>query len=178
MTTERKIHLHTMRDALTAALQGRFLGGYLYLADPDSIALDTQVCVVDDEDDELDDAGVSVAAVVAGFQYEGLGRASIEDTAEWARQFEDPPSAELLLKSFLYYWEHDAFLPSPDAGPPPPWSETQAQLDREFYDILGEERISVRCAEPNCSRGAITLGVFCRVHHFEMIQKRPCPFVD
>jgi hypothetical protein len=47
---------------------------------------------------------------------------------------------------------------------------------KEFYDSLGEERPAVPCREPGCKRGAITLSVLCRVHHFEMIRRRPCPF--
>lgn len=56
--------------------------------------------------------------------------------------------------------------------------EWQRSIDREFYDVLGAERSDVRCHEPGCKRGAISLSVLCRPHHFEMVKKRPCPFDD
>jgi len=49
---------------------------------------------------------------------------------------------------------------------------------RTFYDRLGPERVEVPCRHPGCKKGAITHGLFCRVHHFEMIYHRPCPFQD
>jgi hypothetical protein len=50
--------------------------------------------------------------------------------------------------------------------------------DRAYYDSLGAERTDTRCGTAGCSRGAIALSVQCRVHHFESIRKRPCPFTD
>lgn len=72
---------------------------------------------------------------------------------------------------------------------PPRSPEEQARLTREaeastmasfrrFHDQLGPERTSVSCRHPDCNRGAIAYGVFCRVHHFEMIYHQPCPFRD
>jgi hypothetical protein len=52
------------------------------------------------------------------------------------------------------------------------------QQDREFYETLGEERASVPCRADGCKRGAVEFSVLCRVHHFESVQKRPCPFHD
>jgi hypothetical protein len=54
----------------------------------------------------------------------------------------------------------------------------QHQQDREFYGVLGEERPSIPCRTEGCTRGAIRLSVLCRVHHFESVKKRPCPFQD
>jgi hypothetical protein len=48
--------------------------------------------------------------------------------------------------------------------------------DRAFFDVLGEERSEPRCARPGCSHGAILLSIFCRVHHFEMVKRKACPF--
>jgi hypothetical protein len=61
-------------------------------------------------------------------------------------------------------------------GPGIPSRFRQGEEDRAFFDGLGEERPHPRCAAPNCPRGAILHGVFCRVHHFEMIKGKPCPF--
>ena len=54
----------------------------------------------------------------------------------------------------------------------------QHQQARVFYDALGPERANVACRRPGCSRGAISLGVLCRPHHFEMIRGGRCPFSD
>jgi hypothetical protein len=54
----------------------------------------------------------------------------------------------------------------------------QLKQDRAFYDVLGAERPDVPCRADGCSRGAVELSIFCRPHHFEMVQKRRCPFED
>jgi hypothetical protein len=56
------------------------------------------------------------------------------------------------------------------------WEASRLQSDREFYDSLGEERADTRCRRSGCARGAVSLSVLCRVHHFESIQGRPSPF--
>lgn len=53
------------------------------------------------------------------------------------------------------------------------WQRAQ---DREFYDCLGPERSGEPCRREACRRGRITDGVLCRVHHFESLRGRPCPF--
>jgi hypothetical protein len=83
-----------------------------------------------------------------------------------------------MLESFDWYLRHDVFLPRPGAPPPPPPDVVTHRLDREFYDALGAQRAEERCAEPGCSRGAVNHSVLCRVHHFEMVKKRSCPFSD
>jgi hypothetical protein len=60
------------------------------------------------------------------------------------------------------------------AAPTP--EEKQRERDLEFYDRLGPEDSSRRCKHAGCTRGAISLSVMCRRHHFEMIQQRNCPF--
>jgi hypothetical protein len=50
--------------------------------------------------------------------------------------------------------------------------------DRAFYESLGAERTDTACGTAGCSRGAIERSVLCRVHHFQSIRKRPCPFND
>ncbi len=52
------------------------------------------------------------------------------------------------------------------------------QIDRKFYDSLGVENPAIKCRDGGCSRGTIRLSAFCRVHHFEQIKKRLCPFND
>jgi len=48
--------------------------------------------------------------------------------------------------------------------------------DREFYESLGDEKLGEPCKKPGCSRGVISHSVFCRVHHFESVKGRACPF--
>ena len=48
--------------------------------------------------------------------------------------------------------------------------------DWEFYSKLGTERATVPCRATGCSRGAITMGYFCKAHTFELLRSRPCPF--
>ena len=59
-----------------------------------------------------------------------------------------------------------------------PSGRLDEQADRVFYDQLGPERAGARCRAPNCERGAVALSMLCRVHHFESIQGRACPFSD
>jgi hypothetical protein len=57
-------------------------------------------------------------------------------------------------------------------------AELQLAGDREFFAVLGAERPDVPCRQPDCDRGAVLQSVFCRIHHFEQIMRRPCPFCD
>jgi hypothetical protein len=59
---------------------------------------------------------------------------------------------------------------------PPPVEDRQRRLDREFYEKLGPEDLSRPCKKEDCQRGAIPNSVLCKRHHFEMIQRRDCPF--
>ncbi|QYF94898.1 hypothetical protein KY495_06880 [Massilia sp. PAMC28688] len=170
MTTSRSL---TMRLALRAAAAGTLEGGWLFLPSSENPGLDT-VCVLVTSDGE-DSASIASAL---GFPQEGLDTSTIEDTASTARQFQDAPSDELLLESFVYYWRFDAWLPEPGASEPPPWEETKLRLDREFFDDLGAERHDVACKAEGCSKGAVQYSVLCRIHHFEMIRKEPCPFIE
>lgn len=161
----------TMRFALRAAASGKLEDGWLYLPSSEKPELDTACLIVDADDNEA-------VAREQGFEQEGLDTPTIEDTVRAARLFKDPPSDELLLESFVYYWRFDAWLPAPGASDPPPWQETKRELDREFFDALGPERFDIPCATTGCNRGAIRLGVLCRVHHYEMIKKERCPFTE
>ena len=57
-------------------------------------------------------------------------------------------------------------------------NEWQAQTDRRFYDLLGPEHNEELCRRASCTRGRVSQSVFCRVHHFESIWGRACPFDD
>jgi len=170
----------TLRDVLRAALSKSLPSGWVYLPASDELSLDTPCLLLGDDytEAELNERGIPMAAVNQGFPKEGLDDATIEGTVEWARQFSDPPPDELLLASFAYYLRHDAFLPSPNAPPPRSHPEIMRCLDLEFYNALGPERSDQSCGKEGCRRGAIDLSIYCRVHHFEMIKGKPCPFSD
>lgn len=164
----------TMRFALRAAAAGRLEDGWLYLPGDETPGLDTEcLLIVADGDDDMQSY-----AIDRGFPLEGLDTPTIEDTANAARLFEDSPSDELLLESFVYYWRFDAWLPMPGAPEPPPWEEEKLKRDREFFDSLGVERPTEPCRAEGCKLRAIHHSVLCRVHHFEMIRKEPCPFLE
>lgn len=61
---------------------------------------------------------------------------------------------------------------------PPPVETAQQRMDREFYCKLGPEDPARPCKHGNCSRGAIPNSLMCKRHHFEMVQRRDCPFED
>lgn len=56
--------------------------------------------------------------------------------------------------------------------------QAMLMLDRGFYDQLGPELSDAICRARGCTRGRIQYSVFCKPHHFEQIQGRPCPFSD
>src|SRR5262249_43689347 len=107
---------------------------------------------------------------------------TIEAIAANAKDRGVPLTDELLFEAFMYYFDYDAFLPSPGAYDPtyvpPPREERILEAYRWFYNSLGEERHDVRCKKEGCSRGALPLRIFCKVHHFEMMNKTPCLFSD
>jgi hypothetical protein len=96
MTTSR---LTNMRSALRAAAAGALEQGWLYLESSQSPSLDAPCLMVDADPDDDTEA----IAREKGFSQEGLDTATIEDTAKWAGQFQNPPADELFLESFVYY---------------------------------------------------------------------------
>jgi hypothetical protein len=89
----------------------------------------------------------------------------------------------LLAKGEIDLLEREAWEPG-NCPPELAASRRQAseaalvQLDRNFYLSLGAESETSLCSTPNCGRGRVFLSVSCRVHHFENIFNRPCPFLD
>jgi hypothetical protein len=155
----------------------------VYLPAFGELSLDTPCLLLADDPDgdtdaEFDERGIPLAAVSQGFPAEGLDRDMIEDTAQWARQFIDPPPDDLMLASYAYYLRFDAFLPSPEAPSPPSAAESKHRSDLAFYNALGPERSDKSCSKAGCRRGAVSQSIYCGVHHFEMVKGEPCPFSD
>ncbi len=56
--------------------------------------------------------------------------------------------------------------------------EQKLHDDLAFLEQLGPERPDVPCKINTCTHGAISLSVFCRRHHFEMLEGRECPKLE
>jgi hypothetical protein len=56
--------------------------------------------------------------------------------------------------------------------------EWRAHVDRKFFESLGAERTAESCGRTGCRRGRISHSSLCRVHHFESVRGRTCPFDD
>lgn len=95
-------------------------------------------------------AALSLPECAVGTAFESFGRG----------EYPDGLSADSMLR----------------AADPPPVEDRQRRLDREFYEKLGPEDSSRPCKKDGCQKGAIPNGVLCKRHHFEMIQRRDCPF--
>jgi hypothetical protein len=77
-------------------------------------------------------------------------------------------------------WQAGAYPPTPAeevARRAQERADQQLADDREFFESLGAERRDVHCRHQGCVRGAVAQSIFCTVHHFEHIRRRPCPFV-
>lgn len=170
--------MQTLCDILRSARDTHSSKGWLYLPQDVEWTTDTEGVVLDldlDETEPFDDLARTVRErkLVAT-----LDRGTLRELYIWAARLEDPPSDATLLETFLYYYRFDAPLPCLGAPDPPPAEEIYKHLDREFYNLLGPERESMKCKRDGCRRGAVTLSVFCRVHQFENVHKRLCPFDD
>jgi hypothetical protein len=165
----------TLALALRSALKNKLEDAWLYLKDNSTPTADSICLIVSYTESELSNAQV---ATNEGFPQEGLDTQALEDVSLCAAQFQNPPSDELLVESFIYYWRFDAWLPEPGAPEPLTGNAAIQYGFRKFYDLLGPERTNVACKKPGCNRGAISLSIYCRPHHFEMIQHIQCPFDD
>src|SRR5262245_61760776 len=99
----------TLIHFLQLALDRKMPSGWLFFATTEPRG-DSECVVVPEA--ELDDDGLNLAAVAAGFVVEGLDDRSIRTVViESARLIEDPPPEDLLVEAFVYYWKYDAALP-------------------------------------------------------------------
>jgi hypothetical protein len=112
MSVER----YRLIDALRLAGARGLQRGWLYLREG-VFSADLECVLVTGDDEELDERGLAIAAVQRGFTREGLDTDTLEDTFDCAKNFVDPPPDDLLLESFAYYREFDAFLPAPGFRP-------------------------------------------------------------
>jgi len=112
------------------------------------------------------------------------------------------PTPEECQNVLLYYGEYDAFpnwvyedvMPGRDfyaerrtewrmiqqeiAKGSPHYEAAALQIERDFYDQLGPELFGETCNASDCGRDRIHYSVLCKVHHYEQIRKKVCPFSD
>ena len=158
---------------------GQLEEGWLYLPENEVWNVDTLGQIIDVDmltESEVDENDEPLIAQEKGL-ISTIDAGTIENIVSFAKNLDNEFSDDLLLESFLYYYNYDAFLPSPGFKPHPP-EDHQRKIDRDFYDSLGVEREEVECKKEQCQRGAIKGSVFCKIHHFEMIQNKTCPFAD
>ncbi len=151
--------------------------GWLYLPENEVWNVDTHGQIIDIDklnDDEVDEDEEPLIAQKKRL-ITTLDSGTIESIVSFAKGLECELTDELLLESFLYYFDNDAFLPHSGFKPLSP-DEHQRKVDRDFYDCLGKERTEIQCKNETCQKGAIKGSVLCKIHHFEMMQKRTCPF--
>jgi hypothetical protein len=163
-------------DLLTQARCNRPPEGWLYLPkDWRGWSAETEADMLNldgDDDDQLDAEAAARGYICT------IDSQMLVDVLRAVRDHLNADSFDVWLEALIYYQRFDAFVPSIGAPDPPPWEETQRTHDRAFYDSLGAERPTERCREPRCQRGAVKQSVLCRVHHFQQVQKRPCPLND
>jgi len=131
---------------------------------------------------EIDEDNNFEEIAPAGFSERGLHSTidyqTLEDCIRWSDRLTGNADDVAAGKIIRYYIRFDAWPDRLDAPDPPPFHETLAKLDREFYDKLGEERVGTKCKRDECARGTVQFSVLCRPHHFESIKGKPCPFTD
>jgi len=167
----------SLREILRNA-NGRLPGGWLFLPRSENWTLDTTGIIIDMDalpESEITDQHVPVVAKQQGL-VETLDTGTLEEIHLCAARLDNPPTDDTLLQAFLYYYRFDAFLPKIGAPDPPPADVVIRNLDRQFYDSLGEEDSARRCKHEGCQRGRVKLSVFCKRHHFESVRRKPCPF--
>jgi hypothetical protein len=172
MTGRTNIRGH-VAGIIRSAANDELPHGWLYLPQGEITANTECVFLADIETDDLPSTGAAL-----GFPNEGLATDDLKDIFQCARRLVANPSDTVLVRAFNCYLKFDAYLPSIDAPDPPAPEVVLADLDKQFYQSLGDEREGTVCQKAGCGRGAVALSVFCRPHHFESIRQRPCPFQD
>jgi hypothetical protein len=150
----------------------------LIKGDPADLSLDTDCALavvgIDEDSEELDEiipAELQERGLRTTIDYETV-KASINWADRLAGQQDDDAAAEMIR----YYIQFDSWPDRLGAPDPPSPEEIIARLDREFFDSLGTERDGTTCRREGCTRGAVQFSAFCRIHHFENVKKKPCPF--
>jgi hypothetical protein len=105
-----------------------------------------------------------------------LDAQTLEGLYTWTVRLQDPPSDEALFDVFQYYYKFDTCPPSLGAPDPPAPDVELREVNRRFYESLVDDETGANCRRAGCNRSKVKQSVFCRVHHFEQVMKKTCPF--
>ena len=82
-----------------------------------------------------------------------------------------------MLKSESPFWLAKSFKPyGRSTSPESP--NLLRRVNKGFWNQLGPERGPDVCRIDGCARLNIAFSVYCRRHHYESVNKHPCPFDD
>jgi len=142
-----------------------------------SVGTDCELAAVEvDEDNDLEEI-LPVDFKERGL-YSTIEYQTLRDCIRWADRLSGCADDAAACEVIRYYLRFDAWPDRLGAPDPPPQEEIFARLDREYYDSLGLERPGTQCRREGCARGAVAFSAFCRIHQFENVKKKPCPFED
>jgi len=165
----------TLREVFQQAKRQILPKGWLYLPIGAEWTLDTDGALLNWKNEEEDADEIPLVAKRKKLR-ETLDDGTIEQIVDWADRLAGGENDSARLKVFRYYFRFDAFPDKLDAPDPPPANEIMRSLDLKFYDSLGNEQPNTKCRHEGCSRGTTKFSVFCRIHQFEQVKKKPCPF--
>ncbi|MAT72429.1 MAG: hypothetical protein CMJ58_23235 [Planctomycetaceae bacterium] len=152
---------------------------WLYIVDPAvNISLCTEAelgCPEYDEerDEEIDPEGFADRGLQSTIDVN-----TVAQCITWGDRLSGCEDDEAAADVIRYYIRFDAWpdaLNSPDPSPPDVAWQRHAQ---QFVDKLGPEDSTKECRHVGCTRGVVQRSVFCRLHHFENIHKRPYPLEE
>ncbi|HEX8912089.1 MAG TPA: hypothetical protein VF796_06990 [Humisphaera sp.] len=163
-----------LADVLARVAAGDALPEHLYLPHPPAAwTADSPTALLSEADvDELHEE-----AVRNGLS-RGAAAATAAEVVRAAREHLGIEDGEGRAEALSYFVRFDLSLPHRGARDPTGQPKAVLQADRSFYDSLGAERPGHPCCAPGCGRGRVALSAFCRVHHFEQVYRRHCPFSD
>ena len=107
-----------------------------------------------------------------------IDRQTVDQCIAWGDRLAGGEDDNAAAEIIRYYIRFDAWPETLKAPDPPPTEEIYLRMDREFCDLLGDERYDVKCKRDGCDRGAVPMSVLCRRHHFENVKRKPYPFQD
>jgi len=165
----------TLREVFQHAKCRTLPKEWLYLPADVEWTPDTDGVFLDWENEEKGADEVPLVAKQRSLR-ETLDDETIEQVVDWADRLAGREDDAARLEVVCYYFRFDAFPDSLGAPDPPHGDEIMRRLDREYYDSLGAERTDTKCRHEGCARGTTKFSVFCRVHQFEQVKKKPCPF--
>jgi hypothetical protein len=170
-----KVDVMTLREIFRHAKSRILPKEWLYLPADAEWTLDTNGLFLDWECEEKDKDDIPLVAKRNNLR-ETLDDGTIEQIVDWADRLAGKEDDPARLDVFRYYFRFDAFPDRLGAPDPPPAHEIMRRLDLEFYDSLGSEHAGTKCRHEGCSRSTTKFSVFCRVHQFEQVKKKTCPF--